>query len=507
MNIAVGPSQRIQRSPRYKWWAYGAIAIGMFLTVMDQSGINIALPEIAEHFTLDIPTVQWISLGYVLSTSALLMPMGRLSDMVGRKRVYMAGFAVFICMGLLAGFSQSFLWLIGAKVVQGIGAAAIQANGMAMITEVFPENERGRAVGLYTAIIGTGAITGPIVGGFLVSGLGWRAIFFAGAPVGLLALLSAMVVLRGRARLQPGVRKVVFDWGGAALSSGALVSFLLAMTNAHRLGWESPTIIAGLALSVVLAAAFIWWELRADNPMLDLSFFKSRVFSMSISARFLSFLGGTSVYFLMPFYLIQVQGYRASKAGLIMVAGSIMMAVMGPISGRLSDKIGTRWLTVFGMASSTCAMLVFSRLTLDSPPYHVVAGMLLSGLGMGSFSSTNTSAILSSLPRSRYGIVSAFVNLTRTSANLTGIALTTTIVTLTMASLGFEPSLAAVSGDEGEGVREAFVAGFTKAFLVSASLMFLAMFLSLVRPDTSTAPAPVAEQAAKEQQPASPGDG
>lgn len=473
-------------SPRYKWWVYGAIAIGLFLTVMDQSGINIALPEIADQFALDLPTVQWISLGYVLSTSATLMPLGRLSDIIGRKKVYIAGFVVFVAMGILGGMSQSFFWLVAAKVVQGIGSAAIQANGMALITEVFPENERGKAMGLYMAIIGTGAISGPIVGGFLVTGLGWRAVLFSGVPVGLLALLSAMVVLKGKAKAMPGeAKKLGFDWGGATLSSGALISFLLAMTNAHRIGWTEPSIIAGFVIAVLLLASFIWWELRSPEPMLDLSFFKSRVFSMGISARFVSFLGGTSVFFIMPFYLVQGQGLTASKAGLFMVAGSFMSAVMGPISGLLSDRIGTRWPTVFGMASSGAAMLVFSQLSVESPPYHVIGGMMLAGMGMGAFSSSNTSAILGSLPREKYGIISAFVNLTRTSANVTGIALATTVITVTMASMGFEPSLAALSDGEGEGVREAFVAGLNRAFLISAGLMFAAMFLSLLRPDTS----------------------
>ena len=162
---AFGPVQRITESPNYKWWAYAAIAVGMFLTVMDQSGVNIALPRIAEHFDADIPTVQWITLGYVLSTSAMLMPMGRLSDMIGRRRVYIMGFVIFIAAAAFGGSSPSFSLLVVAKVLQGVGSAGIQANGMAMIAEVFPERERGKALGLYMTVIGTGSISGPIVGG------------------------------------------------------------------------------------------------------------------------------------------------------------------------------------------------------------------------------------------------------------------------------------------------------------------------------------------------------
>ena len=444
----------------------------MFLTVMDQSGVNIALPRIAEHFDADIPTVQWITLGYVLSTSAMLMPMGRLSDMIGRKRVYLIGFVIFVAAAAFGGASPTFALLVVAKVLQGIGSAAIQANGMAMITEVFSERERGKALGLYMTVIGTGSISGPIVGGLLVSALDWRSVFYASVPVGLLAMAAALVVLRdGRPTTEASSKQRTFDWPGAALSSGALITSLLAMTNGHRLGWTAPLIGAGLAVAVLLLGVFIWWERRASDPILDLDFFTNRVFSMEVGARFLSFLGGSSVFFLMPFYLVQGLGYSAGRAGLLMVPGSICMAVIGPLSGRVSDRFGTRW--------------------------PAVAGMMLSGPGMGTFSSPNSSAIMSSLGRARFGIVSAFLNLTRTSANVSGIVLATTVVTLTMGSLGYEPNLSEVSEGSGEGVRVAFVLGLRRAFLVPGGLMIFALVLSLLRGEASveTAPAPRAAAA------------
>ena len=482
MTVSIGPSNRLLNSPNYKWWVYAAVAVGMFLTVMDQSGLGIALPRIADHFSADIPTVQWLTLGYVLSTSATLMPIGRLSDIIGRKRVYVVGFLIFMGAAAVGGSAQTLTLLIVAKVVQGVGAAGIQANGMAMIAGVFPEQERGKALGLYMAVIGTGAISGPIVGGLLVSGLGWRSIFFASVSVGFIAVASAMAILQGgESTGGADSKRPTFDWAGASMSSGALVSLLLAMTNAHRLGWDSPPIVAGFTIACVLISTFIWWELRVDDPMMDLDFFRSKVFSIGVSARFLSFLGSTSIFFLMPFYLIQGLGFTASKAGLLMVPGPICMAVMGPISGRLSDKVGTRWITVLGMALSATALFTFSRLTVESSPVQVMVGMMLSGSGIGIFSAANTSAILSSLDRERYGIISAFLNLTRTSANVTGVAVATTIVTLTMSSLGFEPSLGAVADAGGEAVKNAFVSGMDKAFLTAGSFVLLGMVLSALR--------------------------
>jgi EmrB/QacA subfamily drug resistance transporter len=449
---------------------------------MDQSGVNIALPEISDHFNADIPTVQWLSLGYVLATSALIMPLGRLSDMIGRKRVYISGFIIFVTCAILGGLSQSLELLITAKVIQGLGSAAIQANGMAMITEAFPERDRGKALGMYMTIIGTGAITGPIVGGLLIGSFGWRAVFFAGVPVGFAAIAAAMLVLKGRTPEQAGSGSMgSFDWPGAALSSGFLVIFLLAMTNAWKMGWNSPIIIGGMVLAIGMMAAFIIWELKTPDPMIDLGLFNNRVFSMAVSARFLSFLGGSAVFFLMPFYLIQGLQFSPTKAALIMIPSSLSMALISPLSGKLSDKVGTRWPATVGMLLSAVAMFMFSRLSVDSPPYLIVVAMLISGIGMSIFGSPNSSAIMGTLPRKKYGIVTAFVNLSRTSANVTGVALATSMVTFTMASSGFEPSLSAVTKSGGEGARIAFIDGMGRAYLISTGLMLAGMLLSLMR--------------------------
>ena len=451
--LSVRPLNRITSSPNYKWWAYGAVAIGMLISVADQTGINIALPQISEHFAADIPSVQWVTLGYSLATSAMLMPMGRLSDMIGRKEVYLIGYAGFIILAFVGGLSQNLAFLIAAKILQGIASAGVQANSMALITEVFPASERGKAMGLYMTIIGTGAISGPIIGGLIVSNFGWRWVFFGGIPFGIIAMISAALALKNRTQQQGGGGRGSFDWMGAALSSAALVAFLLAMTNAWRLGWDSPPIVAGFAAAVILVAAFIVWELRVSDPMLDMSLFRNRVFSLAISARFAQFMGGSAIFFLMPFYLIQGLGYPASQAALLMIPGSLCLAVVAPLAGRLSDRFGTRWIAAAGMVFSAAGMFNLSLLGTEAPAWQIILGVFLSGLGMATFSSPNTSAIMGSLTPDKYGIVSGFVNLARTSANVTGIALSTTFVTITMASYGFEPSLSVLTEGGGESVR------------------------------------------------------
>jgi len=480
--LTLEPISRIANSPNYKWWVYCAVAVGMFTSVMDQSGTNIALPAIADYFDADIPTVQWVTLSYILATSALFMPAGRLSDIVGRKYVFMGGLAMFAIAAAIGGSSTSFPLLVMAKILQGVASAGIGANGMAMVAEIFPERERGKALGFYMTIIGVGVIMGPVVGGFLVDMLGWRAVFFAVVPMGVFALLAAALVLRtGKRQATVARPSTGFDWGGAGLSSAALVAFLLSLTNAHKLGWSSPAIIGGFLLAFALIGAFVWWEKRSPDPMLDLRYFESGAFSMGVAARFFSFLGSSSVFFLMPFFLVQGLLYSPSKAGLFMVPSAIGMAVMGPVSGRLSDKFGTRWLSVGGMGISTIAFVIFSRLSIDASAAHVLLGMTLQGIGMGMFSSPNTSSVMSSLDKENYGIASAFLNTTRTSANLSGVALATSIVTITMATMGFEPSLSAVSAGGGDGVRIAFVTGLSRAFLLSGIFVFLSSAISVVR--------------------------
>ena len=491
MNLALGPVARITRSANYKWWVFSSVALGLFLTVTDQSGVNIALPRIAEHFGADLPAAQWIALGFTLSTSVMFMPVGRLSDIFGRSQVFMVGFAIFVAAATIGGTAVAFPMLIAAKLLQGIGVAGIEANGMAMVADIFPERERGKAIGLYMSIIGAGAVGGPVIGGTLVSLLGWRSIYAASACVGIIALLLAAVVLRREVKRDDGQpKRTSFDWTGAALSSIVLVCFLLSITNGHRLGWDSPVVLGGIGAAVAALALFVWWEGKAEAPMLDLTFFRSKVFSLGVSARFLSFLAGSAVYFIMPFYLVQGLGLEPSYAGLLMVPGSIAIGVWGPLSGRLSDKIGTRWLTVVGMALAGTGMLLFSTLDENSSTMKVMFAIFLEGTGIGLFSSPNTSAIMTAIDSRKFSVASAFLNLVRTSASLSGIAIFTAIVVFTMSSQGFAPDLSAVTETGGIEIKLVFIAGMKRAFFAAAMVMFAALIVSALRPEN---PRPAAD--------------
>ena len=472
----------LAQSASYRWWAFAAIGIGTFTSVADHGSVLVALPSIAEHFRTDLPTSQWVVIGYALTISALLMPMGRLSDIVGRKRVYVAGFAIFVLGGALAGSSTNMLVLIMSRVLQGAGAAMTQGTGMAMILSTFPSEERGKALGFQLSVVGVGGVFGPALGGLLVGTLDWRWVFYGGISLGVVATLAAMVVLDGSRPSRQDNEESSFDWAGAAFSTGALVAFLLGMTSGPSLGWISPFVVAAMLTSVGLLVAFVWWELRCPAPMMDLRLFRRKLFSLGVSASFISFLGNSSVRFLMPFYLQAVLGYTPVQVGLIIIPSAVAMIVMGPLSGRLSDRYGWRIFNVGGLMLSIAGLFLLATLRENSPLWIAMAGMILQTSGTGVFNPPNNSSILSAVEQSRYGVVSGFLNLVRNSANVTSTALATAIVTASMVSMGYAPSLADISDVGGEGIYRAFTAGLRTAFLAMGSLLLLGVVASLFKP-------------------------
>ena len=240
--MAFSVHSNITRSANYKWWAFLAIEIGTFTSVMDQGSVIVALPTIADHFETDLPTAQWVMVVYALTISALLLPMGRLSDLVGRKQVYISGFAVFVLGAVLAGLSTDVKILIAARLIQGVGSAMTQGTGLAIVTSAFPGSERGKVMGLYLSVVGMGSIAGSPLGGFLVDALSWRWVFYTTVGTATVATLAPLMILDGRRIAEDGLRSR-FDWPGAALSTGTLLAFLMAMTNGPRVGWTSPYVV------------------------------------------------------------------------------------------------------------------------------------------------------------------------------------------------------------------------------------------------------------------------
>ena len=435
------------------------------MSVADHGSVAVALPSIANEFRTDLPTVQWVMIAYALTIGSLLLPMGRLSDIVGRKRLYMVGFAIFLVSALLCAVAGDVVTLIGSRVLMGLGASMTQATATAMLLSAFDESERGKALGLQISAVGAGAVGGPAIGGFVVELFGWQGVFLLTATLSVVAIVTAQVVL-SRRRTDGGISGGQFDIVGAVTSTAVLIVFLLTMSNGAALGWRSPPIAAGFAAVVGLAGFFTYWELRHRSPMLDVTLFRHRVFSVGVAASMISFMGISSVRFLMPFYLQTVLGYSPGRVGLVLVPAAFAMIIIGPLGGRLSDRYGWTLFNVGGLLCSATGLFILSRATEASPVWLIVLGTVTQSIGTGTFNPPNNSSILSVVERSKYGAMSGFVNLVRHSANITGVAVATTIVVAVMGAQGFEPSLGAVSESGTHGVLGAFTSGMKTDSLV-----------------------------------------
>ncbi len=486
----------LTRSPHYKWYAFGTLAVGTFASVVDHGSVGVALPTIATYFHTDIPSVQWLVIGYAMTIIALLLPMGRLADLITSKRVYIIGSCVIVVGSIVAGTSNDLGVLIVSRLVQGTGAAMTQGTGMAIMIGAFPPNERGKAIGLIMTMVGTGAVAGPALGGVLVDAFGWRSVFFATVPMVVVSVAMCVAVLSSADQPHPvrGSGRRGFDWLGACLSSGALLALLLGITNAHRTGWTSPPIIAAAVAFVVLLSVFIWWELRCTGPMLELRLFRRRNFFLGATANYLMFMGSSAVMFMTPFYLQNVLGYRPSVAGLAVVPGALCMATLGPLSGRLSDRYGWRKFTVAGLALSCTGIAILARVGPESSLIHVIPALMLTSSGMGTFYSPNSSSILSAVEQESHGVISGLVNLIRNAGNVVSVAVATAVITATMGSLGYEPSLDAVRHGTASGVGTAFTVGMRYAFFTMLGSLLVALLLSALPTDREgqavSAPAP-----------------
>ncbi|MBM3958718.1 MAG: MFS transporter [SAR202 cluster bacterium] len=478
----------------YKWKAFVAVAAGLFITVLDFGMVGVALPTIARDFKLTLFGASWVSLASALTISAVLLPFGRVADLAGRRSTYAAGLAVFGGGAILAAFSPSIAMLVLARIVMAVGSALVMANGMAIVTLVFPPTERGKGLGLITTMVGVGAVTGPILGGGLVDSLGWRAVFWLMAAGGVgSAVLAYWILIESRIS-SPGIKRGTrYDWAGALLSAIALSLLILVMTTGGKIGWLSPLSIAGLAITVVAAFGFVRWELKVASPMFDLRAFNNPQFSWANATRFCGFLGGSATWFLMPFYLQEVLGYQPRTMGWIMFPGALFMAVTGTFSGRLSDRFGVRPFTVTGLSLTALAGLVFASLDTATPLWIVMPALAINGIGMGLWMAPNMSASIAAVPPSSYGVVTAFLNLVRNTATVVGIAIATAVVSGIIASRGYVSDLSQIGTDPTGGMAAAFVVGSRVAYLALVAFSFIGLVGALKTrdPDRGEAPAAV----------------
>jgi EmrB/QacA subfamily drug resistance transporter len=403
-----------------------ALGIGTFMSALDGSVVNTILPVLRSELHASMAGIEWVTTVYLLVVSALLLIVGRAGDLYGHKVVYLTGFALFIAGSALCGASTSLRMLIVMRGVQAIGAAMIYANAPAILTKAFPPEQRGSALGAQATFTYLGLTAGPSLGGWLAAAFGWRSVFYINLPVGLIAAgLAARVVVRDR----PDTQRERFDFAGAALFTSGLIALLVALNQGHDLGWTSMPIVALFAAAVLLLASFLAVERRRAAPMLDLTLFHSRVFSAATASALLNYICTYAVLFVVPFLLIQGRGLNTQRAGLVLTAQPIVMAIVAPLAGSLSDRIGSRILATSGMFVFACGLVLLGWLAPAASLLMLAAGLAVIGVGIGLFTTPNNSALMGAAPRHRQGIASGVIASARNVGMVLGVGLAGAVFT------------------------------------------------------------------------------
>ena len=463
----------------YKWIALSVTTIGALMSAIDSTIVVLALPDMMVKLHADLIEMIWVIMAYILISTVFLMTFGRVADMFGRVRMYNVGFIGFTIGSALCGISQSATQLILFRLVQGAGAALMMVNGPAIITEVFPPNERGRALGINGITWALGGIAGPLLGGLILTAADWRWIFYINVPIGIFGTVWAYRALHETSKPKQGEH---FDPICAVTFSLGLVSLLIALTLGVEYSWTSLLILSLFALFVVMVVVFFAWERRARNPVLDLSLFQNRVYNFSVLAAMLQSLAMFAVNFLIVYYLQGVRGYDPLTAALLLIPLPIVSAIVGPLSGLLADHIGARIPATIGVLLEASALVWFNLQLSPTTSYGALAfGLALMGLGGGMFWSPNTSAAMNSAPLSRLGIASATLATLRQTGMVTSFAVALAVAA---GSLPHEVIMQLFVGTNitlGSAPMQAFIVGIQSAFWVSVVLCIIAAGFSLVR--------------------------
>lgn len=401
-----------------KWLVMGAISMGIFLATIDGSIVNLALPTIVSDLATNFAAVQWVVLVYLLTLTTLLLSVGRFADIVGKKKIYTLGFVVFIIGSALCGLSPSVWWLIGFRVLQAVGASMILALGPALLIDAFPPSERGQALGLAGTAVSIGFIAGPALGGLVLEYASWHWIFYVNVPIGILGTIIA-------ARVVPDVRPAGgqrFDFVGSALLFVGLLTLLLALSFTQQVGLLHPGVLALLGIAAVSLGAFVLVELRIEQPLINLRLFRNPDLSINVANGFITFMLIAAVFLLIPFYLEGMLGFSPRDVGLIQAIVPILLGIASPISGWLSDRYGTRGISIIGLAVLLVGYALLSTFDAETSVAYFLLALAPIGIGMGIFQSPNNSGIMAAAPLHQRGVISSLLAITRTMGQTVGIA-------------------------------------------------------------------------------------
>jgi EmrB/QacA subfamily drug resistance transporter len=449
-----------------KWWTLFAVSFGLFMIMLDNTVVNVALPTMQRDLHVSISQLEWVVIAYALTFAALLITGGKLADLYGRRRLFVVGLAIFTLASLACGLAPSAGFLIGARAVQGVGAALMNPATLSIIVATFPPRQRGAAIGIWAGVSALALAIGPLGGGLITQHINWNWIFFVNVPVGAIAIVVSQLVIRESK--DTSVEQSI-DLPGLATSIGFLFALSYALVEGNRHGWTSAEILGLFAASAVLLAAFVVLERRQRLAMLDLSLFRIGAFTGANLVAMLVSLSMFGVFFFVTLYVQNILHYSPTKAGATFLPMVLLIIFIAPVAGRLSDKIGSRWLMGGGMTLLGISLLLYERVTVHSNFWTLLPPMLVGGFGMAMTMSPMTSAAMGAVPVDKAGVGSGVLNSFRQVGGSLGIALMGAIVGSYLHHAANSPAAA-----------QDYVDGLHAGFEIAAGITFVAAIVAVV---------------------------
>jgi EmrB/QacA subfamily drug resistance transporter len=461
----------------YKWIALSCTTLGALFSVLSGSTLIIALPAIMKDLHSGMEVIMWTVMIYMLSLTILVPAIGRVADMIGRKRLYVSGFIVFTLGSVLCGISATGVQLLVFRFIQSIGGALLVANSTPIVTDAFPKKELGKAMGINGMVISVASVIGPILGGAFIN-VGWRYIFFINIPIGIVGTIWAGLQLK---ELDVLPEKQKFDWSGMITFTMGMTSLLLALTIGGLFGWLKISVIIMFAVAILFTGLFIFIENKTEQPMLDLGLFKTRVLAFAFGSNLLNGIARGAVTFLLVFYFQGIKAFDPVMAGILLAPFAVSMMIIAPVSGWLSDRIGSRELSSLGLLISAIGLIGMMRITEHTSVLVLCVWMFISGLGSGMFFSPNTSAIMGAVPVERRGIAAAVRTMMNNAGSVVSIALAMAIISSSIDPEAMQALFTGTQvGSEGIAVNH-FISGLRLAFTISFFISLLAAFISFLR--------------------------
>ena len=495
-----------------RWWTLGAMCFALFMIMLDNTVVNVALPAIQKDLDSSISGLEWTVNAYTLSFAVLLVTGGRLGDIFGRRRMFLFGVIVFGLSSAFIGLSQSEAWLVAGRASQGIGAAFMMPATLSIITNAFPPHERGKAIGTWAGVSALALAIGPVVGGFLVENVSWQSIFFLNVPVAVLAVAVTLAATR-ESRDESSTHHV--DLPGVTAVTVGLSALVLALVEGNDWGWGSASIVGLLALSAVGLIAFAIVERRVVEPMVDFQFFRSRSFLGANLVAFIVSFAMLAMFFFLALYMQNIKDYSPLQAGVRFLPSTVVIILVAPISGRLSDRIGPRPLMTAGLLIVAASLFWQGHLAVDTSYGFLIGAFVLMGLGMGLVMSPMSTAGMNAVEPSKAGVASGILTMSRMVGGTFGVAAMGALITgLGKARIDhllpgmpaaqreeLANSLGAggarVGGQAGAAVQEAFVYALNNGLRIGAAVAVLGAALAwLLIADRAEAPAEVGAEGA-----------